>query len=347
MLDECGIKAHIQGEHISTLQGAVPFGTASAPSIWVDDDADSEQAQSLIKEYLQNPKLHDRAGYWTCPQCAEVSEPQFTACWNCGTEQQSQPKASDATAAAPIEHPVGGEDADTTQKIKPAPPTITRPTTELWIETGVVLIVAVLPALYSAVEPLIWPSDSKRQFVPDQLYLIVWALHVSTFLLYVIWRSQEPWEFFGLTRPHVMKDGIAGVVIWLVQITAWTTVSTIIASVIGYDKLVALMDYSDDMFARPAGAEFLLLPFSCAAVGFAEELVMRGYLIPRFEQLFGSSVKAVVVSSLMFASYHAYQGAGGVMSAFVFGLVWGVAFCWIRRVWPIALAHAINNFVLA
>ena len=44
---------------------------------------------------------------------------------------------------------------------------------------------------------------------------------------------------------------------------------------------------------------------------------------------------------MLFAGYHLYQGGVGVTFALVTGLVFGGIFCWLRRFWPLAMAHAI------
>jgi membrane protease YdiL (CAAX protease family) len=99
-----------------------------------------------------------------------------------------------------------------------------------------------------------------------------------------------------------------------------------------------------ELFGAPREPEqTVLFIVAQLANGFAEELVMRGYLIPRFEDLFGSTGKALVLSSVLFASYHLYQGLYGAGSALVMGLVFGVAFIAMRRLWPIAAAHALLN----
>ena len=74
---------------------------------------------------------------------------------------------------------------------------------------------------------------------------------------------------------------------------------------------------------------------------------MRAYLITRLERLLSSRWVAVAVTIAVFASYHVYEGATGTMCAAASGLVYGVAFCWSRRLWPICVAHAIHNILAA
>ena len=80
-----------------------------------------------------------------------------------------------------------------------------------------------------------------------------------------------------------------------------------------------------------------------AASGFAEELVARAYLIARLRVLLRSSGEAVIAAAILFASYHAYQGAAGAVHALLFGLAYGGVFLLVRRVWPLALGHALYD----
>jgi len=88
----------------------------------------------------------------------------------------------------------------------------------------------------------------------------------------------------------------------------------------------------------------LLIPMSFA-IGLSEEIVVRAYLIPRLEEAFHSTIGAVVATSLMFASYHINQGASHTTSVFVFGLAYGIAFAWLRRLWPLVIAHTLADIV--
>jgi membrane protease YdiL (CAAX protease family) len=89
---------------------------------------------------------------------------------------------------------------------------------------------------------------------------------------------------------------------------------------------------------------FLIFAFFANSV--AEELVMRAYLIDRLEKLVGKTWFAVVVSSLMFGSYHVYLGViNGLVSATLTGLVFGSYYAWNRKLLPIVVAHTIQNIL--
>jgi Putative prokaryotic signal transducing protein len=81
-LGDAEIDSVIQGGGLSAVLGAIPVTEASLPSIWVRDE-DSDRAAKVLAEF-QRPPAPEGAP-WKCPQCGEMIDPQFTACWNCGT----------------------------------------------------------------------------------------------------------------------------------------------------------------------------------------------------------------------------------------------------------------------
>lgn len=52
--------------------------------LWVTDDKQANQARTLIQQLLQAQQIKKKD--WQCPNCGEMLEGQFTACWKCGFE---------------------------------------------------------------------------------------------------------------------------------------------------------------------------------------------------------------------------------------------------------------------
>ena len=73
---------------------------------------------------------------------------------------------------------------------------------------------------------------------------------------------------------------------------------------------------------------------------------MRGYLIPRLEELLGSKPLAIFVTAALFSCYHSYESPRAMIRMFVWGVVSGVIFCRWRRLMPLALAHSLDNFLI-
>ena len=91
----------------------------------------------------------------------------------------------------------------------------------------------------------------------------------------------------------------------------------------------------------------VLIFADCLAIGLYEELACRGYLIPRIETLFGSTWKSILFSSILFALLHISKGITGVVTSGLLGVIWGIAFCATRRIWPVVIAHALWDYVVA
>ena len=54
---------------------------------------------------------------------------------------------------------------------------------------------------------------------------------------------------------------------------------------------------------------------------------------------------SLVVSSALFGLAHLYQGAAGVVVIAVIGVVFGLAFLWVRNLWPLVIAHGLMHVV--
>jgi hypothetical protein len=90
LLKQEGIEAVIQGQALGEVWANLPLGNESLPTVWVED-ADVERARPVVEAYRQTDRANaDEAvaerprSTWTCSQCGEKVEEQFTQCWHCG-----------------------------------------------------------------------------------------------------------------------------------------------------------------------------------------------------------------------------------------------------------------------
>jgi membrane protease YdiL (CAAX protease family) len=104
-----------------------------------------------------------------------------------------------------------------------------------------------------------------------------------------------------------------------------------------------------DFLRGDAGAFFKLLPLVWLSAAFGEEIVFRGFLIGRLETAFGGASRAttaasVVLSTLLFAFAHAYQGPTGIVITGVLGFVFAVIYVACgRNLWINILAHGVYD----
>jgi membrane protease YdiL (CAAX protease family) len=88
-----------------------------------------------------------------------------------------------------------------------------------------------------------------------------------------------------------------------------------------------------------------VLVIAAFANGFAEEVVVVGYLITRLRQLGLSQNRAILASSVLRGLYHLYQGFGAGLGNLVMGLVFGYSWCRSGRLWPLVIAHGLIDTV--
>jgi hypothetical protein len=86
LLEAEEIQAVVQGSVLDAARGDIPFTQASLPSVWVNE-VDLERATQIVDEFRRGgPAVTEPKASWTCPNCGEKLEGQFTTCWKCGTE---------------------------------------------------------------------------------------------------------------------------------------------------------------------------------------------------------------------------------------------------------------------
>ncbi len=87
ILEANDIACFLKNEYLSVAGGEVPF-FENWPELWIHDDGDYDQAQTLIQplhdvrkaQPEDTPTLPD----WICVSCGETNEANFSLCWSCG-----------------------------------------------------------------------------------------------------------------------------------------------------------------------------------------------------------------------------------------------------------------------
>ena len=79
-LRAAGIRCEVRNSALYGAIGDIPWLECS-PQIWIHDALDEARAHQLLRDLA----LPTDAPAWTCTHCSETIEPQFAACWNCGS----------------------------------------------------------------------------------------------------------------------------------------------------------------------------------------------------------------------------------------------------------------------
>jgi hypothetical protein len=83
LLIAAGIDSELRNQYLAGALGDLPM-LETWPQLWVED-ALEPAAQSALARGAAAPG----GAPWTCGQCGEELEAQFTSCWRCGGAFQS------------------------------------------------------------------------------------------------------------------------------------------------------------------------------------------------------------------------------------------------------------------
>jgi membrane protease YdiL (CAAX protease family) len=159
--------------------------------------------------------------------------------------------------------------------------------------------------------------------------------------------SGEPWSTFGIRKPSsldIFTASLVCVVDFFVSTLGNSVFRDILTSIYGAPYVYRLSQADIHVYHAHGWLGLVALFTRATVVGFSEELVARGYLIPRLERLLHSTLAAILVSAALFGLFHWQNGIFSVCNAILVGLVYGFAFAWTRRLWPLVIAHAVVDF---
>jgi membrane protease YdiL (CAAX protease family) len=202
-------------------------------------------------------------------------------------------------------------------------------------ELAAVIALAVIPDFFNAVAYDVPEQEAWTR--RDSGWILVRSFACLLPVLALIVASREPRARFGLVVPRPVHVLVGSPVLAGAAVYVW---AALVATRLLGDTT------TEASLLRPSDATgFALFLVAQLANGFAEEVVCRGFLLPRIEEVTRSPAFAIGASSALFASYHVYQGAAGVIGVFGFGLLFGFVFRVTRSIVPLAVAHAFFNVV--
>lgn len=159
-------------------------------------------------------------------------------------------------------------------------------------------------------------------------------------ILYFVWRNGEPYARIGWRRDDLSREvgvGLALVIPFVLFQAALALVLRMLGMLDGEPPAVP--------FLLPAGGpEFALGVVLVAIVAVAEETVFRGYLLLRLRSLTGGTAAAVVLSSVIFALGHGYQGIAGTIAVGCIGALLAIVYLWRGSIVAPVVLHFVQNF---
>jgi len=216
----------------------------------------------------------------------------------------------------------------------------------LAVTFGVSAVIAILELIDAVLSGLaghrvrLNPNQSRYDLINLGLNLATIAQLLAWGLLglYLLWRGGISPARIGLGRLRWRSDVLGGLGL-AALIGVPGLLLYLAARVLGMNAEVEPSALHDTWWRIP------VLIIAAFANGFAEEVVVVGYLITRLRQLGLSQNRAILASSALRGLYHLYQGFGAGLGNLVMGLVFGYAWCRTGRLWPLVIAHGVIDTV--
>lgn len=165
----------------------------------------------------------------------------------------------------------------------------------------------------------------------NTLYQIIILTLVGIFLKYRGWKLSD----FNLS----FKFRMIFIAILLFYITNFLINITFgISTILGSDVI-----NTGNKPTLTINADWLSLTMIIVINSIYEELLLIGYLFKRLERL--NPVLVIIFSMLVRLSFHTYQGWYSLISIPAIALVFGIYYINFKKLWPLIIAHGINNLL--
>jgi membrane protease YdiL (CAAX protease family) len=219
----------------------------------------------------------------------------------------------------------------------PVPPAAPR---ILWLELGLVLLLAFAPGLLSLLLAALGdvtnnePAEQLTPAIVGGIFTLFLSWSPVLLIGYLLVRSGEGWRGIGLGRFDWRADGLVGLGLWIASFI----LVLILARVFEF-----LGQNNVDFLPSQLPLWFRIVDAFVIAItaGVTEEVVVRGYAQTRLEQLKMPTAVILLLPTAIWGLLHLYEGAGPTVTIFCLGLLYAWYYYRTRRLWPIIIAHAL------
>lgn len=167
-------------------------------------------------------------------------------------------------------------------------------------------------------------SHSDVGFVVAATSTIVHNVALASLALFLVWRAREPKAEVGWTLGHGWHEVLIGVALFVPLLVA----AYLMHEALRMAGLSGASSRRPSFLLEQGAAEAVLGVVMVVAVAIGEETVFRGYLLSRLRAVGAGRTVAVVMSSVIFALGHGYEGAAGMITVGLMGAVYATVYSW-------------------
>jgi membrane protease YdiL (CAAX protease family) len=166
-------------------------------------------------------------------------------------------------------------------------------------------------------------------------------LALVSLIAFFLWRNGELVGMVGWKASGAGREIVLGLTLFL----PFLAVTSVIERVF---QAAGLSTPSMPLprFLTAAGlGEYALASLLVVVVAIAEETIFRGYLLLRLRAVTQSTAAAALLSAFVFSLGHGYEGAAGVATVGVMGLIFAVIYLWRRSLVAPVVMHFLQDFL--
>lgn len=351
-LEQAGIRCFLQNETIVAMDWFIANAVGGIKLQVASQDA--AEAQRVLAEIRGNRIEREKSTKDTwiafrCGRCKKLiafsglSLGRVESCPKCGkyvdVPEQSDPSLQETTIEETIEQ------ARSVSKLSSGSLSTQ---SYLFVEIVFVLCILYLFRVFNSIHAFFESSMNGTAYVYSSEELSNWLvlrfIFVVTFMAPILFlngltqksQSTHSRSWGNSVLIGILLGGICGFSVYGLSYLVNESYYERITEWPGIDRLGFLKAFS----------WYTWFAFALVANSAAEELVAGGYMIDRLEKLFGKTWIAVLVSAVLFGSYHIHQGMIiGLVGATMTGIVLGIYFARTRKLLPLIVAHSVYSLI--
>jgi membrane protease YdiL (CAAX protease family) len=204
-----------------------------------------------------------------------------------------------------------------------------------------------------------------RNLSPAAEFALVMFLGFGLSLLFQIWSvaRHEPIAFTNrlFLWSIIWELAILGIVLWIGHLRGWSIATfgsqiswkntgagfllfiVVALAMAAIDVPLTLIIHAQDRQITASGVTLPFIILLSLVNPIFEEILEAGYFIHALKR-FGMW-PAILASGLLRGILHMYQGTVGAIALFTFGLIFALVYWRWRQLWPLIVAHALDDFL--
>lgn len=167
----------------------------------------------------------------------------------------------------------------------------------------------------------------------DFIFIVVYEIIILTILAYYL--KHRNWSIKDFNLDFTFKM----IVVAIFLVVLREGIGMLIIKITSTSKIFSLETINEPIISFHTNIVSIALMVIVNSI--YEEVLLIGYFFKRFEKFHPAII--ILISLLIRASYHTYQGFTNLIMIFLMGLIFGLYYVKYKKLWPLIIAHGIGN----